>query len=182
MKNGKLVTSLAALFLVPIAAHAALNLTGAPMVDFKAVGPGGLSIEGKSADLKVADDGSAVTVVAPLTSLDTGIALRDKHMKEKYLEVGKYPEAMLKASKAGITFPEDGKSVNGAFPGSLTLHGVTKDANVHYKATKSKGAYQVDATMKVNMNDYGMVTPSYLGVTVDPNVQVEVVFQVNDGP
>jgi polyisoprenoid-binding protein YceI len=182
MKIGRLLTSLAVLVVVPIAAHAALNLTGTSKVDFKAVGPGGLSIEGKSADLQVADDGSAVTVTAPLASLDTGIALRNKHMKEKYLEVEKYPEATLKASKAGITFPEEGKSVNGAFPGSLTLHGVTKDANVHYKATRSKGAYQVDATMKVNMNDYGMVTPSYLGVSVDPNVEVEVVFQVNDGP
>src|SRR5689334_20340766 len=41
------------------------------------------------------DKVSAENIVAKVKDLKTGIALRDKHATEKYLEVAKYPELVL---------------------------------------------------------------------------------------
>ena len=40
-------------------------------------------------------------------SLDTGIDLRNKHMREKYLEVQKYPNAVLTVDRSTLHFPDD---------------------------------------------------------------------------
>ena len=40
-----------------------------------------------------------------LDTLDTGIALRNKHMKETYLETDKFPEARLEVARAALRVP-----------------------------------------------------------------------------
>ena len=73
------------------AGYAALSAATDSRVSFGASGPAGMKIEGTTADLSVADDGANVVTTVPLANLTTGIGLRDHHMKEKYLEVPKYP-------------------------------------------------------------------------------------------
>src|SRR3954449_1384388 len=75
--------------------HATLGKAIESGVTFRAAGPAGLTIEGSTADLAVTDEGDNVAVTVPLGNLHTGIEVRDRHMKEKYLEVGKFPEAKL---------------------------------------------------------------------------------------
>src|SRR5882724_11365215 len=75
-------------------AGAALSKPTDATVKFTATGPAGLKIEGATSALNVAEDGINVTVTVPLTTLHTGIDIRDKHMKED-LEVEKFPEAQL---------------------------------------------------------------------------------------
>jgi hypothetical protein len=74
-----------------VAGFAALSSASDAHVSFQASGPAGMKIEGTTPDLTVADDGTNVVVTVPLGNLNTGIALRDHHMKEKYLEVPKFP-------------------------------------------------------------------------------------------
>jgi hypothetical protein len=65
-----------------------------------------------------------------LESLDTGIDLRTKHMKEKYLETQKFPLATLKLKKLELPEPFTGQKLSKKdlpFAGGLTLHGVTHD-------------------------------------------------------
>src|SRR4051812_34300287 len=81
---------------------------GSGTVEFNATGrPSALVINGKGAAPKgkVAVNGTSVTGSAnfDLTSLDTGINLRNDHMKNKYLEVSKYPQATLTIQK--LTLP-----------------------------------------------------------------------------
>ncbi len=58
----------------------------------------------------------------------------------------------------------------------MKLHGKTKDVSFHYVARKDGNAMRVGGTVRVDMRDYGISVPSYLGVTVKPEVDVEVKF------
>src|SRR4051812_42213663 len=87
--------SLIALLAAPLLATAAPAKIANAEVLFQATGPAGLKIEGKTTDLSVGSAGKSVRIRVALAGLDTGIALRNKHLKEKYLELEKYPEAVL---------------------------------------------------------------------------------------
>jgi polyisoprenoid-binding protein YceI len=154
-------------------ASAALSGNGDSRIVFKASGPAGLSFEGKGRDVKVKENGNSVVVSVKLDALATGIDLRDRHMKEKYLETGKYPVATLEVDKSKLHFPE-GSAVSGTTEGKLTLHGVTKPVKVSYKADGDHNQAKVDGSMHFNMKDFNIEVPTYLGVTVKPNIEVEV--------
>ncbi len=102
------VTKLAPVFfvlLMPFAADAKLAASGLASVSFAATGPAGMRIVGSSSDLSVSDDAQNITVTVPLGNLKTGVDLRDQHMRDKYLEVPKYPNAELVVAKSAIRDP-----------------------------------------------------------------------------
>lgn len=160
------------------AAGAALAKTGSSDVEFRAKGPVGMTIIGKTSDLEIADDGKTLVVKVPLANLRTGIGLRDRHMKEKYLQVDRYPDAELSVAHSGLRFPAKGATLQAAAIGRLTLHGVARNVHFRYEAKNSGSVYSVQGLLHLNMHDYGIRVPSYLGITVKPNVDVKVEFQV----
>ena len=161
-------------------ADAALSKEGASSVTFHAIGPAGMSIDGTTSDLSTKDDGTQVRVVIPLANLATGMSLRDRHMKDKYLEVGTYPTAELVVARSDLHFPADGASASGDAPAKLSLHGVTRDVKVHYSADNKSGVYAVKGKFSIDMNDYKIEVPSYLGVSVKPQVDVVASFNASD--
>ncbi len=171
--------ALLALISFSLVAAAKLNRTGDASTSFKAAGPAGLSIEGKTAEMSIADDGTTVTVTVPLGNLTTGIELRDKHTKNA-LEVDKYPTVVLTVARGALKFPAAGAESSGDAPGKMTLHGTTKDVTFHYSARLDGDTYNVTGTTRVNLNDYGVKAPSYLGVTVKPDVDVATAFRAKD--
>lgn len=170
---------LAAALSFAIVAHAKLNKTGSSDSGFRATGPAGLKIDGKTSDLTVADDGTTVTITVPLAKIQTGIEVRDKHTKE-HLEVDKYPNAELKVARSALKFPADGAESSGDAKGKMTIHGQTKDVTFKYSAKNSGGTLDIKGSTTVNINDYGIKTPSYLGVSVKPDVDVYSNFQAKD--
>lgn len=120
-------------------------------------------------------DGS---LTVDLRTIDTGISLRNDHLREKYLEVDKgagYDKAVLTAvALKGVN--ADTPEGKGTFTGSLTLHGVTKTVSGPVEIRKAGSGLRVKAAFPVNLPDYNIAEPRYLGVGVKNNVQVEVTF------
>lgn len=117
-------------------------------------------------------------IVVDLRNLDTGINLRNRHLRENYLEVGRgqgYDKAVLSQIKLGdvdaATF--QGKT---SFAGTLQLHGVAKPVSGHAQIQRSGSNIQVDATFPVRLADHAIEKPQYLGVGVKSEVQVRVSF------
>jgi polyisoprenoid-binding protein YceI len=162
-----------------LVAAAKLSTTGTPSAGFRASGPGGINIDGKSSDLKVADDGKIVTITVGLTSLDTGMELRNKHTKEA-IETDKYPTAELTVARGDLKFPAAGGESTGDAKGKLKIHGQTKDVTFHYTAKLDGDTLAVKGSSKVDMTDFGIKTPSYLGVGVKPGLELSVAFQAKD--
>jgi polyisoprenoid-binding protein YceI len=162
-----------------VPAAAALGSSGESRVVFKATGPAGLSFEGKNRDVTLKESGSNVVLTVKLDGFTTGISLRDRHMKEKYLETSKYPTAKFEVDKSKLKFPSGG-SVTGTTEGKLTLHGVTRPVKVSYRADGDSKQAKVDGTAQLNIKEFNIDVPSYLGVTVKPNVNVQVQLGVVD--
>ena len=120
-------------------------------------------------------DGS---LAVDLRTLDTGIGLRNDHLREKYLEVDKgagYDKAVLSDIDLKGLNP-DAPEGKGSFTGSLTLHGVTKTVTGPVEIKKTGSGLRVKASFPVNLSDYNIPEPRYLGVGVKNTVQVEVTF------
>ena len=168
--------SLVALLLaVPLLA-AATRLTGEPSAGFHGRGPGGFGVDGKTNQLRIEDDGTNLKITVPLAGLQTGIGLRDKHMREKYLQVDKYPDAVLEVPWSGVKLPGDGQTGEGTAPGKMTIHGKSKDVTAKYRIVRTGNRYQVTGNVPLNLKDYDIEIPSYLGVTVQPDIETSVSF------
>lgn len=150
-------------------------------VTFAARGTAGFKLAGTTDQLSVRDDGANLTFTVPLKTVKTGIDLRDRHMNEKYLETQKFPDATLVLPRAALKVPaRDGETTQGEVTGTLTLHGVTRDQTVRYTAQRVGGAQRVSASFKMNFRDHGVNVPSYLGVTVKPDVEVQAAFRLQE--
>ena len=120
-------------------------------------------------------DGS---LAVDLRTIDTGIALRNDHLKEKYLEVDKgagYEQAVLSdVVLQGLN--ADAPTGKGSFTGSLMLHGVKKTVTGPAEIRQAGTGWRVRASFPVNLPDYNIDKPRYLGVGVKDTVQVSVTF------
>ncbi len=147
-------------------------------VTFTCGGPGGLRFEGRGNELQATERGAELVVTVPVAKVTTGNSLRDTHMQARYLESDKYPTAELTVQRADLNFPSDGASVDATAPGTLSIHGVSRMVTVHYKAWRKGNIYDVQGDLHISMNDYDIPTPSFLGVTVKPPVDIDVFFQL----
>ncbi len=149
-------------------------------VKFTAVGyPSALRIQGQgespTGHLTLTEEGSIIKAKGELEinlkTLETGIALRDRHMRDKYLEVEKFNKAVLKI--ADLQF--DAKELAPVpFTGVLKLHGIEKPISGKVTFKKVDGKIQSVAEMTIKITDFGISIPSFAGVTVAENVEVQV--------
>lgn len=166
----------ASVMFIGVQASAEWVAQGPKLASFTAKGPGGLSIVGTTADVSVKAQGDNLAITVGLARLKTGIDMRDKHMTEKYLETPKYPTAVLVVPQSNLKVPVGGTDVKG----KLTLHGRTKDVLVHYEASGSPKSASIKGTLRINMQEFGIEVPDYLGVTVKPAVDIAVKFDAVD--
>ncbi|WP_394849935.1 YceI family protein [Pendulispora brunnea] len=180
MKKALSCSLLVILATVAFGADAKLARTGDAVVHFNASGPAGLKIVGTTNELNTDGDDKVIKVIVPLGNMTTGISLRDKHMREKYLQVGTYPNATFEVQRANIKFPAASGETSGDAQGTLTIHGQSKPTTAKYTARKNGDVYAVKGTMHVNIKDFGIEVPSYLGVTVKPDIDIDVQFSAKD--
>lgn len=121
-------------------------------------------------------DGAKVsgTFEFALGTLDSGIELRDDHMKNKYLKVSEHPKAKLVIHEILLdkAFSIADPAVTEAdFKGDLTLHGVTKPIQGKFNVNDERA---VVADFKIKLTDFAIGIPSYMGITVADEVNVRV--------
>lgn len=117
-------------------------------------------------------------LVVNLRSLDTGIGLRTEHMQMNYLEVDKAP-GYDRAVLSNLDLPglaaaaPEGK---GAFTATLALHGVTRRVAGQAEIRREGAGFRVKASFPVQLADYQIPEPRYLGVGVRNQVTIDVTF------
>jgi polyisoprenoid-binding protein YceI len=120
------------------------------------------------------------TFAVDLRTLDTGIGLRNEHLRKNYLEVDKgtgYDQAVLSEIELKGLNP-DAPEGKGSFSGSLTLHGMKKAVAGPVDVRRAGASLRMKASFPVSLSDYGIPEPRYLGIGVRNTVQVEVAFAV----
>jgi polyisoprenoid-binding protein YceI len=113
-----------------------------------------------------------------LRTLDTGIELRNDHLRGKYLEVGKgagFDHAVMSSLHMdGVDLGSfQGKT---RFAGVFLLHGTTRAVTGEVELRREGPAVRVAASFPVAVSDFGIEKPQYLGVGVRNEVTVRVSF------
>jgi polyisoprenoid-binding protein YceI len=113
-----------------------------------------------------------------LATIDTGIDLRNRHLRENYLEVAK-GEGFDRAVLSDLRLSEaDGEGFRGrtAFSATLLLHGARRPVSGTGEIRAEGSALQVQASFPLTLTDFGITPPEYLGVGVANRLLVTVRF------
>jgi polyisoprenoid-binding protein YceI len=152
-------------------------------VTFNALGrPSALKIVGKGAAPKgsFSVKGTKVTGDAAfdLSTLDTGIKMRNEHMKKKYLEIEKFPTAKLTVQELTLTTPIDASTAAQKVPfkGTINIHGVDKPVAGTSQIEKKGADVSVTSDFELKTSDFAISTPSFAGITMAESVTVNVQF------
>lgn len=115
-----------------------------------------------------------------LTSLNTGIDMRDSHMKENYLEVAKFPNSKLVIDPIQINenISKASFSKTSEFKGKLFLHGEEKPIVGSTEIVSKNDQYIVFAKFKIKSSDFKIEVPSFAGITMGDEVDIEVEFNL----
>lgn len=123
-----------------------------------------------------------------LASIDTGIALRNEHMRDNFLETAKYPKATfkLKSVAGGPTVLKDKQKVQIKAVGEFTVHGKTVHKEVPLDVTyfklcpstegkfKNCDLIQINGTFPVPFKDHDIKRPEVVFQKLADTVYVTV--------
>jgi polyisoprenoid-binding protein YceI len=113
----------------------------------------------------------------PLNSIDTGIGLRNKHMREKYLETEKYSKAIYKgkltAWNRDQTTPD---KYLVSTEGVMSIHGVEKPISLSGYLTKNGKIYHAQYFFSLNIKDFNIGKPRFLLVSMDQIIHLKLDF------
>lgn len=119
-----------------------------------------------------------------LTALDTGIGLRNEHLRSSYLEVERGPD-FRHAVLSGIVLDGPAPAGEGRhetrFSGMLSLHGVLRAIEGEAELRRRNGRMQVEAEFSLSLEAFDIPPPRYLGVGVRDEVAITVAFDVTGG-
>jgi polyisoprenoid-binding protein YceI len=133
-------------------------------------------------------DQVAARVVIDLASMKTGVAMRDRHMREKYLETDRYPKAVFTlrriVSPARLELLPDRPMVV-RVEGTLRMHGVeqplTTEAQVTRLTHETIGgrefpveALRVHTAFPVRLSDYKIRRPRFLFIKMSNTLRLEI--------
>lgn len=184
LRNFLVATVLVGGLALPTIAAAGLKTTGKPAVSFFAEGsPGFLDIEGTSSTLTTTDDGTKLTFTVPMSTVKTGIDLRDDHMNNEYVQIATYPNAVMTLNKADVKWPDASTSkTSGTVAGTFNIHGKDQAVSVAYTINKTSSGHKVSSSFKFDCSKAGITIPAYMGVTVDPKMEAKVTLELADAP
>ncbi|MDZ7347056.1 MAG: YceI family protein [candidate division KSB1 bacterium] len=111
-----------------------------------------------------------------LATLDTGIGLRNRHMRDNYLETKRYPFAVYKGRIIEAEETADGYRVK--TQGIFDLHGVQKELTIDGRVTTTDKGYRAESRFEIALADFKIERPQLMLLKVGEVVQVEVVFYV----
>ena len=126
-------------------------------------------------------DSARVHVEVDLASLDTGIELRNRHMRQNHLETDTYPKAVFDGGR--ILEPSDGSMTAGAevsfaLAGSLTVHGVTRPAEVPVRVSRDtvdgKDVLHITTSFPLSLADYGIDRPRFLVLKLSDRQEIRL--------
>ena len=126
----------------------------------------------------------AGTLRVDLVPLDTGIELRNNHLRETYLEVARgerFRHADLTGIELAVPLPPDAARHKTSFSGTLSLHGVEKDIAGKAELSRRDGRLRVEATFSLSLKEFDIPRPRYMGVGVRDKVGILVTFDAVSG-
>lgn len=114
---------------------------------------------------------SYIHASADPSSIQTGISIRDKHLKRSdYFDVVNFPEIRIQSK----SFKKNGaQTYTGKF--DLTIKGITKEIEIPFTIKKNRGIYY-EASFEINRLDFNIGDTS---ITLDEKVKISISVQAS---
>ena len=114
---------------------------------------------------------STMEASVDVSTIDTGIGMRDKHLKkDDYFDVEKYPRISMQSTSIK---PAGEGSYEGKF--DLTIKGKTQEVVIPFTVDASNNAYLLKGSFEINRQDFGVGGNS---LTLSDNVTVSIEIEV----
>lgn len=123
-------------------------------------------------------DDTELYLEVDLASLDTGIGLRNRHMRDNYLEVKKYPFAVFKGRIETVRVAADGRAHVTAH-GTFSVHGVDRERDIACDATPAGRGYRATCSFPVLLSDHDIEIPRVMFLKLADEIRVELDFTVS---
>ncbi len=114
-----------------------------------------------------------ITIRLNPSNFNTNNDKRDKVMREKSLEIEKYPFIEFESTSIEAVHKEltVHRPAEATIKGKLKLHGVEKEVAVPVRILWDERQIAADATMDLNLDEYGVFRPKVLFFRLQPEVQ-----------
>jgi polyisoprenoid-binding protein YceI len=122
-------------------------------------------------------DSSEAYFEVDLGSLDTGIGLRNRHMREEYLETDKYPYAHFKG-KIIQAAKEEGSDSKVTLAGNFFIHGVERPVTISGSVIPINDSYHVLCNFAVKLSDYNIKIPTLMFLKISEVIELQLDFYV----
>jgi polyisoprenoid-binding protein YceI len=145
-----------------------------------------ISVHGKSSALegharvRQTEQGLAIDAVeasVPVSTLGTGMGLRDSHMRKYVFTTadGQVPDVKLDAGHA-VCSPVASHDMTCQLSGNLEIRGVLRPFSISLKVSESGGTFRAAGDADVKLSAYQIERPSQLGVQTADDVKLHLEF------
>jgi polyisoprenoid-binding protein YceI len=113
-----------------------------------------------------------------LNTVDTGIGLRNRHMRDNYLHTDKYPITHYTGKIIDLIKVSD-TEYQISTEGEIFIHGVTKSLSVQGNLIKkSDDIFRIKVNFSVALTDFEIEVPSIMFYKIDENMELVLDFFV----
>ena len=128
-----------------------------------------------------ATEGTQLYLEVDLASLDTGLGLRNRHMRDHYLEVKEFPYAFFDATIERVE-----ATAAGVFrvvaKGVMNIHGVERPVDIPCDVSERGEGYRVRCTFNTRLSDFDIEIPKIMFLKLADEVRLELDFTVRPAP
>jgi polyisoprenoid-binding protein YceI len=113
-----------------------------------------------------------------LNSVDTGIGLRNRHMRENYLHTDKYPYTHYKGKISSSEKLND-STFAVVTTGVIFIHGIEKPLSVQGTVTRTaENVYRIRTNFQVKLSDFNIEIPSIMFYKINETMDLVLDFGV----
>lgn len=116
---------------------------------------------------------SQVYIEVDLNSLDTGIGLRNRHMRENYLETFKWPKTWFKGKITEINPASEDSSIV-KVDGTIFIHGTERPLFTKAIFIYNNDHILVHSDFYIKLSDFNIKIPKIMFLKLDENIKLEL--------
>ncbi|MGW8266621.1 MAG: YceI family protein [Longimicrobiales bacterium] len=110
-----------------------------------------------------------------LGSLDTGIGLRNRHMRDNYLETNRFPFASFEGRVTALEKEGPG-GYRATTSGTLAIHGVERNRQIECSASPAGEALRVRCGFTVALSDHDIPIPKLMFMKINEVMELDLDF------
>jgi polyisoprenoid-binding protein YceI len=153
-------------------------VSDAPLEDFEGVTDridGFLFLEGEGLGGETDLTSSEFYFEVDLASLDTGIGLRNRHMRNNYLETDEFPFTSFAGRVTGLTQESPGR-FQAIAGGTFSVHGIERERSIGCSAEAMGADLRVRCAFQVVLSDHDIPIPKLMFMKIDEVMELDLDF------